>query len=330
MSFNLHNNHQLISREQHYFLSRKLISIHSEDRDISKWKNSNEFQISLPTSFENVQSIRLIQISFPNKLPVFSNNYNNTKLKFTRSANPSSYDIITIQEGSYSPQELVSELNSKFQSIFQSPRYVSVTYNSILNKFKFISNDPQFSLIFDEKYSEYDSNSNIFNQYKNWGLGSFIGFEKKIYTNTPITTDNGNEFMIESPNCLDVFGENAIYMEIDKCNAYDEILPYNNTNNSTYNNNRNTKVNSAFAKILINNKPNSDYEVNTLLGGKANYGFCSFEPPLENLSKFKFKFRYHDGRLVDFKNLSFNFTIEVNYLTNEILKYYTIRKPELL
>ena len=37
----------LISREQNYVLDRKLLTVHSEDRDSSKWPNSNEFEIVL-------------------------------------------------------------------------------------------------------------------------------------------------------------------------------------------------------------------------------------------------------------------------------------------
>ena len=36
MYSNLNNNHQLIAREQNYLLDRKLLSVHSEDRDIKK------------------------------------------------------------------------------------------------------------------------------------------------------------------------------------------------------------------------------------------------------------------------------------------------------
>lgn len=315
MSFNLHNNHQLIPREQNYILSRKLLSIHSEDRDISKWKNSNEFEITLPTSYENVQSIRLIQASFPSKLYVFSNNYNNTKLKFQILG--VSDVLIEIEEGIYTATQLAAELNNKLSNVGNASS-ISVNYNPISNKFKFISN-ADFSLKFHEHYNEYGCNTSIFNQSTNWGLGSYLGFDKKIYTGR----------VIESPNNINILGDNAIYMEIDKCNTYDEIIPYNTTNNSTYNNQRNVKVNSAFAKLIIDNHHDTN-ELSNTLGGKDNYGFCSFEPPLENLSKLKFKFRYHDGRLVDFKNLSFNFTIEVNCLINEIGKHFVIRKPRLL
>jgi hypothetical protein len=37
--------------------------------------------------------------------------------------------------------------------------------------------------------------------------------------------------------------------------------------------------------------------------------FCS-EPPLERIQKLNFKFRYHDGRPVDFGTTNFSFTLE--------------------
>ena len=42
----------------------------------------------------------------------------------------------------------------------------------------------------------------------------------------------------------------------------------------------------------------------------------------------KFKFRYHDGRLVDFKDNNFNFTIAFNQLKDEIARDYVVRVPE--
>ena len=46
----------LISREQNYVLDRKLLTVHSEDRDISKWPNSNEFEIKGSTIYSNTKT----------------------------------------------------------------------------------------------------------------------------------------------------------------------------------------------------------------------------------------------------------------------------------
>ena len=53
------------------------------------------------------------------------------------------------------------------------------------------------------------------------------------------------------------------------------------------------------------------------------------EPPIKNVNRLQFKFRYHDGRLVDFKNLPFSFVLEFNMLekSKHVIKF--IRVPHL-
>ena len=60
--FNVQQQHPLIPREQTYVLDRKLsFRIHSFDRDIKKWPNSNYFAIELTfhRSLQKIQSMRL-------------------------------------------------------------------------------------------------------------------------------------------------------------------------------------------------------------------------------------------------------------------------------
>ena len=53
-SFNTHNNHALIQRQQTYVLEKKLLSIHSEDRDYTQFPNSNNFSIDIGEAMTNV------------------------------------------------------------------------------------------------------------------------------------------------------------------------------------------------------------------------------------------------------------------------------------
>ena len=39
----LKSDHPLIPREQTFAIDRKLLTVHSEDRDVNKWPNSNHF-----------------------------------------------------------------------------------------------------------------------------------------------------------------------------------------------------------------------------------------------------------------------------------------------
>ena len=81
-NFNVQQTHPIIPRQQTYVLFQKIISFHSYDRDIKKWPNSNFFEIDLPQSLINLQSMRLVQITLPNNQYVFTNAYQNTKLQF--------------------------------------------------------------------------------------------------------------------------------------------------------------------------------------------------------------------------------------------------------
>lgn len=85
-------------------------------------------------------------------------------------------------------------------------------------------------------------------------------------------------------------------------------------------------VNSAFAKINLIDIPKTQI-FNSINGFLLNLSY--YNPPIERISKLKFKFRYHDGTLVDFQNNELNFTIEINQLINEFNKKINISTPQL-
>ena len=62
-------------------------------------------------------------------------------------------------------------------------------------------------------------------------------------------------------------------------------------------------VNSAFAKLGIFALP-----LQVTYSGQ-NESMKIFNPPAERIKKIKIKFRYHDGRLVNFGNSKFSFTL---------------------
>ena len=124
---------------------------------------------------------------------------------------------------------------------------------------------------------------------------------------------------------MDIFGEEAIYMEVEKYNSLDELEPYSSNTMGLFNNDYAGKVNSAFAKIPINHA--GAYAV---YGDSTNFylmNVSQFSPPIDRIMRLRFKFRYHDGRLVDFKCLPFNFSIEFNMLRDEPDRKMKVRVP---
>ncbi len=143
--FNVSQNHPLITNSQEYLDYRKYVSIHSEDRDITKYPNSNEFEIELPQDYLNVSSVRLSTWSFPSNYNTFSFSNGNTTLtfKFNNLYNPGEHGLanplqdeifsalynyknpvlgtneflVIIQDGFYNPTQLSTELTNRMNYI---------------------------------------------------------------------------------------------------------------------------------------------------------------------------------------------------------------------
>jgi len=317
LAFNTQNNHPLIPREQNYVLSRKLLTVHSEDRDVNKWPTANHFEIILPEAIKNVQSMRLVQSVMPSSFYNISEHLQNNRMDINGNE-------LVVPDGFYSPENLANRISYDI-SINKLHDNASVVYNSIKQKFIFQGSSMQLN--FNTHYvckSCPEQHPNVWTQYTKWGLGSYLGFEKTTYTQTQDT--------IEAPYFPKLDGEQVIYMEVDKYNSYDELYPYSESTSSLYNNDFAARVNSAFAKIPLTKSPQpgcvppeSIYDSRN--GNLQNVSY--FDPPLERVQKLKFKFRYHNGMLVDFQDMPFNFTIEFNCLHNEIEKVMTVKVPGL-
>ena len=347
-SFNVNNPHPLIPREQNYYLDRKLVSIHSEDRDVTKFPDPSQFDIILPQPIYNVQSMRLVQSTFPVDYYTFSNAYQNTQFHFTTFPFVSTGEnasigvpfCATIQEGTYTACQLAVELTNVMNAQINDTTF-NVFYDVVGSKFWFGNTSIPFTLNFDYKI-DYPTSTNciqpvVWFNYAKWGLPYYLGYDKLSYEATdqflpPINyiPQASGGFSIKwmvlpQPKVINIQGEKDIYMEVDKYNSYDELYPYTESNKSAFDNNAYTgKVNSAFAKLPIDTINLQDSR-NFLL-----INFVQYEPPIERITKLRFRFRFHDGRFVDFRGLEFNFTIEFNSLRNEILRAKNVRTASML
>jgi hypothetical protein len=337
--YTLGSSKPLIHREQNYVLDRKLLTVHSEDRDITKWPNSNTFEIMLPETLLNVQSMRIIQATMPGNLLTFSKDYQNTRFQFT--VNKKNHTV-SIQDGHYTPDQLSLELTNVMNAAASTDGSFNVFYDKVASKLWFGHADLSFNLNFDKQilydFSNCDQPS-IWNNYAKWGLPYYLGFQKQTYSsinlsntisashiipnNINVTNANAISHYVEAPLAFNINGETCIYLDIDKYNSYDELYPYNQSTRQMYDNNAyNGKVNSAFAKIPItSHEQSSDARTFFLLN------MVQYDPPIERIARLKFRFRFHDGRLVNFQNFPFDFTIEFNSLRNEIDKKYKVRVP---
>lgn len=361
-SFNVGNSRPLIPREHTYLLDRKLVTIHSEDRDIRQWPRSNHFEVTLPAVMENVESMRLVHCNIPSAYRTFSNDYQNTKLSFSVDISGQIIPFtITIQDGFYCPEELANEIQERMNDAVTNLiianggtynyQFMRVYYDSVGQRYWFGNLVDKFWLEFAKRETYTLGNCeqpNMWEKYTKWGLPAYLGFERIRYTSEPAINASGNAVSIKfaylgsnsnwiTPNNASqpvyylqaplppyLLGERSIYMEVKKYNSYNELSPYSERTNNTYNNDYNGIVNSAFAKIPVQSKPLGEFN-DSINGFLTNVKV--FDVPEEKIAKLEFKFRYHDGRLVEFDNIPFNFTIEFNQLRNEIGRVYSVRIP---
>lgn len=402
--------HPLIPREQTYSINRKLITVHSEDRDINKWPNANHFELQLPQTYTNVETIALVEYTFPTYYNTFSNENQNTKITFTANIATAAYGqtdpiIITIESGFYSPAQLATEMQNKLNLAVRalSPALVAydnfrVFYDEVRQRLLFGNKEDSFKFIYNTPYNPPESsNANSYNsdscytpciynstaqtpqpsatirwnQYTNWGLGYNLGFVKclpsecgnpndvinantatasavtqsqSVYYINPSPPTIGYEwlpvasgktgYVLVPPNPPSLNGATDMYIEIDKYNYEDEMQPYSTHTSNTRNNDYNGVVNAAFAKIPLRVKPTKLVSIFEYTYGDeppdTSQGFATFFPPLDKLSKLKFKFRYHDGTLVDFGGQNFSFTIALYTYRDEIARSKHLRTPFVL
>ena len=138
--FNTNTSHPLIQNSQEYIYYRKYVSIHSEDRNFLKYPNSAEFEIEMPQDLCNVVSLRLVSWTFPSNYNTFSilNENISMSFKINNPYNPNNHGItdilslktyeylsdnyendfiFTIEQGFYNPEQMVTELTNKFNTV---------------------------------------------------------------------------------------------------------------------------------------------------------------------------------------------------------------------
>jgi hypothetical protein len=170
--FNTSTNHPLIPNSQEYFVYKKYISIHSEDRDTCKYPNAAQFEIELPQDYLNVRSVKLSSWTFPANYNTFSIENDNITMsfRFNKIYNPGTIPLppsyldaifsalykniennynITIEEGFYNPQQMVRELTNRFNQAVTNYLLINIDPNY---KQDFLNNGgyQQFVVVYNE------------------------------------------------------------------------------------------------------------------------------------------------------------------------------------
>jgi len=105
----MNSNNPLVKIKHNFVLDRKILFIDSNDRDKERWPNPAEFEINCPQNYNNVESLRLVNIMLPNFFYNISEQLQTNKMIVDVSGSATLY-IITLEDGCYNYTQLQDTL----------------------------------------------------------------------------------------------------------------------------------------------------------------------------------------------------------------------------
>jgi hypothetical protein len=292
---------------------KKTILIDSRDRD-PRFTQS-KYTVKLPRVYENVYSVALRSAEVPYTWYNFSQPLGNASFVMSIDGGITK-DIIYIPDGNYScdsfPCVIQHALNTKYgASAF------TVTYDSSTNRLTIQSPTiTAFTLYFnpvDDIQKQSFCNNNFVGLVTPtstwWGLGFFMGFYRKDYSS--VTT--GGFASVTSDFSVELYPFKYIVMEIDYINKQDETRIDGRLSG---------RIDGCFAKIPIMTCPCEPIFYREW--GCCNMNESIMSPPISQLNQLSVKWRFHDGRPIDFNNADHSFSLEIVMLENNFDEYSSL------
>jgi len=277
------------------------------------------YTVTLPTVYQNIHSVSLRSIEIPLTFYTFSACAKNVTLPVTYNA--SAVTPVTIQDGNYEfpLKTMQTELVRTLSSAFTEGTFY-VVYSTVSNKITIWADSP-FELNF-TKPTPADTScgrARAFPLSTGWGLGYYLGFYQTNHTSVhdPIGYKEGTGITCQyyiTGDFASVLQPNAyILMEISNLNKNDE---------SAIEDRQMSTLNGSFAKIPANGN-SGDYVFFTDTGSYPLNQHI-YQPPIGKMNTLQIKFRFHDGRVIDFNGAEHSFTLEIEMLDNNFDEFSSL------
>lgn len=257
--------------------------------------NPSDFQYQIPTELKNVVSMRLASIEIPNIWYLFSHlRKNNSFVMQIKTSSSSEKFEITVPDGNYDSDTLQQYLNTTYfyeSETTTSLKYIkfSIDIYNFKTKFEFVTNTP-VNTFFSLNFLNQDNNQNIMN-----AMGWILGFRLANYLDV--------EKCLQSEGLFDAGGDRYIYMAIND-----------------YQYNKNTSNIVGFDKSICNEDiiakiPIVDGKLSIIIDDNNNplTKIRKYNGPVQ-LYRFQVKILDKFGRLIDFNNMDYSFTLELELL----------------
>jgi hypothetical protein len=273
------------------------VLIDSRDREYETYPDPGEYRIKLPREYKNVASARLLTLEMPSSYYVFSAATENVTMRIAvyNSAGTSieAEESVSIPDGNYTSDTIVKALKTALTGAFVA---LGITFQIQMDPTTLkisISTVEGRLLRLDGAYGASDAPTQ-------WGLAYYLGFDKSVYEAATLT----------SPRLVSLNPYTYILLDIEELNAVEEMGLYGDG----------TTGRGAFAKIPC--AVNSFRYVS--IDNSSSTTDVPLFPPLGKLHHLRIKFRFHDGHVVDFKDVEHSFSLEISCIHPGIKAAHTI------
>jgi len=323
----------------------KVISIDSEFREDYSNTISSNFIWNLPNTEHKVVSLKLISLELP--VIWYSISEKNKSNTFTIetvniTGSPSTVHTIVLPDGNYTPTEFATSLTNYMLNVGNGLQYLICQVNSITGKTIirarnnlvdsgddiYDNTQPYYSPIF---YFIVDFGENIVNKcnvskdfvirsytnndskYRQYSLGSFLGFSKRYYTvnRTDVYVDTISalgiityEGYLQSEASYGNGYINYVFVSIDDFNKNyitESIIASTGENSIGDNILGRVSINESFSTVVYNTSNDRIFKQRDYMG------------PV-NLNKFRIKILDKYGNVIDMNNNDISLSIEVTEL----------------
>ena len=256
-----------------------IVHVDSRDRDFAVFPDPNSYRVRLPRKYAHVLSARLLGAELPSSYFVFSASLQNTQI--TVFHNAVTY-VATIPDGNYNRTTMPPAIALAMKDA--TGHNYTVTLDDVTGQLTIDSPQP-FSI--DTRTTA----TGVGSAPAEWGLGYFLGFPKGVVTTYGRTAT--------APGCMSLNPYTYLLLDIDELSNVETGGLFGTEMGA-----------KTFAKIPMNSA-SFDYVFSGRDPHQTLLGTVEYRPPLQSLDRLSVRFRFHDDRPVDFRDVEHSFSLEL-------------------
>ncbi len=294
-------------------LRKRIINIDSRFRTTCNDTSTN-FQYRLEHPYKNIIRLRVASVEIPNMFYTFSKVKKNVTfiIKAFDISGIVRQEIIEIQDGNYTSQELVDEIQSQLDTKMRDQYgiFISFTLNTINAKSTFTNNGVALTPITPTTVPTQSAKTFVLdfitsnchkNRLHNFGLGYNLGYRAKAYkaSKTEIDPATGlTIYKVTAESCFDVVGDSYIFLAVNDLHTIEQKT--------------NENYLQVLAKIIVREEK---YTVIYDDGGTLLANEIVFPSPVD-LSVLNIQLLDAFGEVIDLCGMNFSFSLEITEVLN--------------